>query len=320
MKAAAGGDPAGRLAGATVFVTLEPCCHHGRTPPCTDALISAGVARVVVASFDPSSKVNGQGLAQLRAAGVRVELAEGDLAYRARRQNDAFRKSVTRGIPFVTYKYAMTLDGRVAAESGDSRWISGEASRALVHRQRAWSDAVMVGSGTVQADDPLLTARGVTPLRRQPLRVVVDSQLRLDREAQLVRTVSEGPVLAVCSEEVPESRLVEARSWGIAVEAVAPDVQGRCRPDAVARALAARGVQSVLLEGGPRLAASWWDAGLIDRVVAFVAPVIAGGPRSPSPLPAQAYPHMDAALRLRDVEIAQCGADVMLSGYVGEPA
>jgi diaminohydroxyphosphoribosylaminopyrimidine deaminase/5-amino-6-(5-phosphoribosylamino)uracil reductase len=320
MKAAAAGDPAGKLRGATVFVTLEPCCHHGRTPPCTEALIAAGVSRVVVASFDPSTKVNGQGLAQLRHAGVIVDLAEGDLAYRARRQNDAFRKSVTRGLPFVTYKYAMTLDGRVATESGDARWISGEESRAFVHRQRSWSDVVMVGSGTVQADDPLLTARGVVPLRRQPLRVVVDSQLRLSREAQLVRTVGEGPVLVFCTRKVPESRLREARTWGIEIEAVAPDDDGRCLPSEVAQLLGTRGVQSVFLEGGPRLAAAWWDSGLIDRIVAFVAPVIAGGPRSPSPLPAKAYPHMDAALRLRDVEIAQSGADVMLSGYVGEPA
>lgn len=319
MKRAVGHAFTGRLRGATVFVTLEPCCHHGRTPPCTDALIAAGVTRVVVASLDPSSKVNGQGLAQLRAAGVVVDMADGDLAYRARRQNDAFRKFVTQGLPFVTYKYAMTLDGRVASESGDARWISGEDSRACVHRHRSWSDAVMVGSGTVQADDPLLTARGV-PLRRQPLRVVVDSRLTLQPEAKLVRTVAEASVLAVCSSSADERRVTEVRGWGVEVERVGADEQGRCQPREVARLLGERGVQSLLLEGGPRLAAAWWDAGLIDRIMAFVAPVIAGGRESPGPLPCRAYPHMDAALRLRDVEIVQSGGDVLLSGYLGEPA
>jgi diaminohydroxyphosphoribosylaminopyrimidine deaminase / 5-amino-6-(5-phosphoribosylamino)uracil reductase len=319
MKRAVGDDLAGRLAGASVFVTLEPCSHHGRTPPCADALILAGVSRVVVGSTDPSSKVNGQGLARLRQAGVEVELAEDDLGYRARRQNDPFRKSSVSGLPFVTYKYAMTLDGRVATESGDARWISGEQSRTLVHHHRSWSDVVLVGSGTLRTDDPILTARGVE-LRRQPLRVAVDSSLSLAREAKLVQTVTEGPVLAVCSGDVSPARVDEVRSWGIEVEQVGSDPAGHCLPLEVARALGARGVQSVFLEGGPRLAAAWWDAGLVDRVICFVAPIVAGGAAAPGPLPAAGYPHMDAALRLRDVEMAPSGPDVLVSGYLGEPA
>ncbi len=147
------------LTGGTMYVTLEPCCHYGRTPPCTDALIRAGFSRVVVGAGDPSERVNGQGLRQLREAGIQVDLAEGELAYRFRRQNDAFRKHATRGLPFVTYKYAMTLDGRTATETGHSQWITGERSRGRVQQERAWSDAVMVGAGTLRADNPLLTVR-----------------------------------------------------------------------------------------------------------------------------------------------------------------
>lgn len=319
LKDAAAAGYGDRLRGATIYVTLEPCCHHGRTPPCTDALIGAGVARVVVGAEDPSTWVNGRGIEQLRAAGVVVEQAEGDLAYKARRQNDAFRKHVTQGLPFVTYKYAMTLDGRVATESGDSKWISGEVSRLRVHQFRAQTDAVLVGSGTLRQDDPRLTAREVT-VHRQPLRVVVDSRLQVTRGSALVQSAHEGPVLLVCGDTVSPARLAEVRGWGVEVAVVPSDSGGHPEPRAVARLLAARDVQSVLLEGGPRLAAAWWDVGLIDRILAFVAPVVAGGRLSPGPLPARGYEHMDAALRLRDVRVEPSGNDVLVSGYVREPA
>lgn len=319
MKAAVGDDIAGLLVGATVYITLEPCCHQGRTPPCTDALIAAGVSRVVVGAEDPSAWVHGRGIRLLRAAGITVEVAEDDLAYKAKRQNDAFRKHVTVGLPFVTYKYAMTIDGRVATESGDSKWISGEESRLRVHDFRARSDAVLVGAATFRHDDPRLTARDV-PVHRQPLRVVVDSQLKAARESALVRTASEGTVLFVCTEGVPKSRIDEVCSWGVEVQVLPVGPNRHPDPRSVGRLLAERHIQSVFLEGGATLAAGWWDAGLIDRIVAFVAPVVAGGTSSPGPLPAAGYAHMDAALRLRDVTIEQSGSDVMISGYIGEPA
>lgn len=318
MKAAVGDDFAGRLQGATAYVSLEPCRHHGRTPPCTEALIRAGVTRVVVGAEDPSAWVHGRGIADLRAAGVVVETADGDLAYRARRQNDAFRKHVSAGLPFVTYKYAMTIDGRVATESGDSKWISGEESRLRVHHFRARSDAVLVGAGTLRADDPELTAREV-PVHRQPTRVIVDSQLRIGRDARVVQTAAEGPVLVVCGASVPEARRAEVRGWGVEVEAADLGADGYPDPVAVGRLLADRQVQDVFMEGGARLAAAWWDAGLVDRIVAFIAPVVAGGVDSPGPLPAAGYAHMDAALRLRDLQTERSGADVMFSGYVREP-
>jgi diaminohydroxyphosphoribosylaminopyrimidine deaminase/5-amino-6-(5-phosphoribosylamino)uracil reductase len=273
---------------------------------------------VVVASEDPSEWAHGRGLQDLRDAGLDVDVADGDLNHRARRQNDPFRKAVTRGLPFVTYKYAMTLDGRVATESGDSRWISGEESRRRVHQMRAWADAVLVGAGTLRRDDPRLTAREVS-VHSQPLRVVVDPRLGIDRGAALVASIDEGPVLLVCSERVDADRRAEVADWGVEVAAVADDDGGLPDPVAVARVLAERDVQSVFMEGGPRLAAAWWDSDLIDQIVAFVAPVIAGGSGSPGPLPSAGYPHMDAALRLRDLEITPSGADVQIVGYVGDP-
>lgn len=318
LHSAAGSAVVGTLKGATMYVSLEPCCHHGRTPPCTRAVIASGIQRVVVAADDPSAWVHGQGLEELRTAGLVVDVADDDLNYRARRQNDAFRKRVTTGLPFVTYKYAMTLDGRVATESGDSRWISGEESRRRVHQHRAWSDAVLVGAGTLRHDDPQLTARDV-PVHRQPLRVVVDPGLGVRESAALIRTAAEGPVLLVCAESVPPERVETVRSWGVEVARTACDPAGSPEPRGVALLLVERGVQSVFMEGGPRLAAAWWDAGLVDRVLAFVAPVVAGGVSSPGPLPAAGYAHMDAALRLRDVEIQPSGADICVGGYVGEP-
>ncbi len=220
MRAAAPGEPppgfGGHLRGATVYVSLEPCAHVGRTPPCADALVAAGVARVVVAAEDPSPRVCGRGLARLREAGVQVVLAGGGLERRARRQNGPFRKWSTTGLPFVTYKYAMTLDGRVAAETGHSAWISNDVSRRLVHGERALSDAVLVGVGTVRADDPLLTARGIGATR-QPLRVVVDPRLSLKREFALVQSVAQGPVLAVGGAAATPARVDEVRGWGVDV-------------------------------------------------------------------------------------------------------
>jgi diaminohydroxyphosphoribosylaminopyrimidine deaminase / 5-amino-6-(5-phosphoribosylamino)uracil reductase len=318
MKAAAGSDFAARLIGATVYVTLEPCCHFGRTPPCTKALVQAGVTRVVAGALDPSPRVNGAGLRQLREAGIEVEVAEGDLGHRARRQNGPFRKHAVTGLPFVTYKYAMTLDGRTATQTGSSRWISGPESRRRVHQLRAWTDAVMVGAGTLSADDPQLTVRDVSAAR-VPLRVVIDPSLStVSASSALAKTAFEGPVLAVCSEGTQTRRKEEVRTWGVEVATVAAGADGFPDPRGVAELLGARGVQSVLMEGGPRFAAAWWDAGLVDQVVAFVAPILSGGATAPGPLPARGCESMAAALRLLDVDVEQSGEDIMISGYTRE--
>lgn len=321
LKAAAPGTAPplfdGRLRGCTVYVSLEPCAHYGRTAPCADLLIRAGVARVVVAAVDPSDKVAGKGIQRLREAGMEVVVDDGDLSYRARRQNDPFRTWAVTGRPFVTYKYAATLDGRVATPSGHSRWISGEDSRRQVHEMRAAADAVLVGAGTLAADDPQLTARAL-PVSRQPLRVVVDGALSIARTSALAKTVGEGPVLCVCSEAVPLERRREVAGWGIEVAALETGEDGHLDASAVAALLGSREIQDVLLEGGPRLAGAWWRAGLVDRVVAFLAPIVLGG-GGPGPFDGQGPEKMDQAWRLQDVVTTTSGQDLMVSGYVREP-
>jgi diaminohydroxyphosphoribosylaminopyrimidine deaminase/5-amino-6-(5-phosphoribosylamino)uracil reductase len=308
--------------GATIYVTLEPCCTYGRTPPCTAALIAAGFSRAVVGAIDPTPAVNGRGVTILREAGITVDLAEGDLGLHMKRQNDGLRKLMATGLPFVTYKYAMTADGRVATDSGDSRWISSAASRTLVHQWRAWSDAVMVGAGTVRADDPRLTAREVD-CSRQPLRVVVGRAESLPLGSALVRSAPEGPVLVVGGDAPPAEggmalRATAIRAAGVEVASVPSDAGGRPAPHAVAELLAGRGVQTILLEGGPRLAGAWWLAGLIDKVACFVCPKVAPGTEHRGALQAAGPVLMGEALALREVEVRQYGPDVLVTGYTGE--
>lgn len=314
IKDAAARSASAGTAGATMYVTLEPCCNFGRTPPCVPALLSAGFARVVVGAIDPSQQVHGKGIQQLEDGGVQVDAAEGDLANRCKRQNDGFRKSMVTGLPFVTYKYAMTLDGRIASDAGDSKWISGAESRLAVHRMRSWMDAVMIGSGTLRSDDPTLTAREVD-CRRQPLRVVVDASLSLRRDAALVRTVGDGPVLVVCAGGVSVDKRAEVETWGVEVAAVS---DGRPEPAAVARLLAARGVQNLLLEGGGTLAGAWWSAGLIDKVVAYISPRLLSGELLRSPLQGVGSGTVAGGVQLRETQVVAVGADVCVSGYVRE--
>lgn len=273
---------------------------------------------MVVGVIDPSPQVNGRGLDLLRTAGMRVEVAEGPLAHRLKRQNNGLRKTVATGLPFVTYKYAMTLDGRVATDSGDSQWISGADSRALVHQWRAWSDAVVVGAGTVAVDDPRLTARDVE-CTHQPLRVVVDRHLRLERQSRLVQTLAEGPVLVVCGPSVGEARLAEVASWGIDVAQVRGGADGEVDPKETCRLLASRDVQTVLLEGGPRLAGAWWAAGLIDKLAVFVCPKVVGGVEHRGPLWGRGVSLMAEAALLRELDAQQVGGDLLVTGYTGEP-
>jgi diaminohydroxyphosphoribosylaminopyrimidine deaminase / 5-amino-6-(5-phosphoribosylamino)uracil reductase len=263
--AARGNDPAG----ATMYVTLEPCAHQGRQPPCVEAILEAGIARVVIASDDPSEKAAGRGPGVLRDGGVEVAFAAGEEATAARLLNQPFRKHARTGLPLVTLKLAMSLDGRTAALPGDSPWISSEASRALVHRWRSEVDAIAVGIGTVLADDPLLTARDVENAR-QPVRVVFDRQARLPLDSQLLRTLDLSPLLVVSSSEADGGRRSALREAGAEL-IVADDI-----PSALA-GLGRRGIASLFLEGGPTLAAAFAAAGEIDEARVFVAPLLLGG-------------------------------------------
>lgn len=268
-----GGEPAG----ATMYVSLEPCAHQGRQPPCAEAILAAGVARVAYAADDPTAKASGRGPALLREGGVEVLAADGEEAAAGRLLTQAFRKHGTTGLPLVILKTAMSLDGRTATPPGESPWISGEESRELVHRWRAEADAIAVGIGTALADDPLLTARppGVVE-PRQPLRVVFDSAARLPLASQLLSTLEASPVLVVASPQADEGRIEALRGAGAEVLVVA----GATPVERVATALGelgGRGLTSLFLEGGQTLAATFLAAGEIDESRTFVAPMLLGG-------------------------------------------
>ena len=261
--------------GATMYVTLEPCCHHGQTPPCTDAIVAAGIKRVVVASDDPTDKASGRGLGILRDEGIDVQTIDGQVSHSARLLNQPFRKLARAGRPLVVFKSAMSLDGKVATQTGDSKWISNERSRQLVHRWRAEVDTICIGIGTALADDPLLTARteGVT---RQPTRVVFDSEARLPLESNLVRTAPEVPLVIVTSRAADRGSLDTLRAAGAEVVVAAGGTDRERVIDGLDK-LGGMGLQSMLLEGGPRLAGSFLDAGEVDELRLFIAPIAIGG-------------------------------------------
>jgi diaminohydroxyphosphoribosylaminopyrimidine deaminase / 5-amino-6-(5-phosphoribosylamino)uracil reductase len=308
-----GHDPAG----ADVFVTLEPCAHHGRQPPCADALVEAGVARVVYAADDPTEKASGRGPGILRDAGIEVELATGAEAARARLQNQAFRKHARAGRPLVTLKTAMTLDGNTATTTGDSRWISGPESRALVHRWRAEADAVAVGIGTALADDPLLTARDVDPPPdRQPLRVVFDSSARLPLESALVGSLSDAALLVVVAASAPADRVDALRGAGADVLVV--DGDPGTRVGAALAELGRRDVSSLLLEGGAILAGTFFDAGHVDELALFVAPLLFGGAGGRSVLAGSDPSAIGEATRALAVDYEQTGEDVLIRARIKE--
>jgi diaminohydroxyphosphoribosylaminopyrimidine deaminase / 5-amino-6-(5-phosphoribosylamino)uracil reductase len=259
---------------ATMYVSLEPCAHHGRQPPCTDAILAAGIARVVIASDDPSERASGRGPGILRDEGVEVALADGVEAALARHANQPFRKRARTGRPLVTLKSALSLDGFTASESGESKWISGAESRALVHAWRAESDAVAVGIGTALADDPLLTCRLPGMTDRSPVRVVLDGKLRLPPNSKLAATARETPLWVVTGEGTPgePERALKRQS----VEVLrAPSSNGRLDLTAVLKLLAGRGITRLMVEAGPILTTAFLSAGLVDEATLF---------RSPSPI------------------------------------
>ena len=305
--AACSEDPAG----ATLYVSLEPCCHEGRTPPCTDAIVEAGIARVVAASDDPSSKASGRGLGILRDEGIDVQLFDGEPTRAARMLNQPFRKHARTGCPLVILKSAMTLDGKVATSSGDSRWISGEASRARAHRWRAELDAVAVGIGTVLADDPLLTAR-VEAVPRQPRRVVFDSEARLPLDASLLRSVDESPVIAICSRAAPRRHVQALQAAGVEVITVTGENEA-ARARAALTELGQREIQSLLLEGGPHLAGAFLDAGEVDEIRVFIAPIVVGGRQARSPVEGEGFQLIAASRRSLATEVERIGDDVLIS-------
>lgn len=306
------------LTGATLYVSLEPCCHEGRQPACTDAITAAGIARVVVASDDPTEKASGRGLGILRDEGVEVELASGDLAATARLENQAFRKHARTGKPWVLFKSAMSIDGKVATSEGDSQWISDASSRELVHVWRAEVDAVAVGIGTAMADDPQLTVR--TPgAEKQPRRIVFDSGARLALDSQLVSQAPEVELIVVVSRAAPRSAIEALESAGAEVVVVS----GENEPLRVSDALSQLGkldppVTSLLLEGGPHLAGAFFDAGEIDEIRLFIAPLVLGGANARDPLEGMGATMIADATRALALTTEIVADDVLLTARLRE--
>jgi diaminohydroxyphosphoribosylaminopyrimidine deaminase/5-amino-6-(5-phosphoribosylamino)uracil reductase len=304
------------LTGATLYVSMEPCCHHGKTPPCTDAILESGVTRVVVASDDPSAKASGRGLGILRDEGVEVEVADGEMARRARLVNQAFRKHAKTGRPWVLFKSAMTLDGKVATRAGDSKWISDESSRARAHRWRASVDAVAVGIGTALADDPALTAR-VDGVHHQPRHVVFDSTARLPVDSQLIAAAPGLPLTVVVSRAAGRSA-TEALELSGAEVIVATGENEPARVRSALDQLGSDGVTSILLEGGPRLAGAFLDAGEIDEVRLFLAPLLLGGRAARDPLEGEGVEKISDALRALTLDCERVADDLLISARLRE--
>ena len=301
-----------RANGATLYVTLEPCNHFGRTPPCTDAIIDAGISAVEVAIVDPNPAVSGGGVERLESDGIPTHLGAESAA--VRRQLEAWLKLVTTGRPFITAKFAMSLDGKISTHTGDSKWITGDKARWHVHKMRTRADAIMVGIGTALADDPRLTARDErgNPLSRQPLRVVVDSRGRLPATARLLS--EPGKTLIAVGSGVTGSQMgehgdgVEFRHFPLRDEHI--DLQGL-----IEFLAEERDVTSIMVEGGGTLLGAMFDLGLVDKVVAFVAPTIIGGASAPSPVGGLGAEMMADALELERVQWKRLGRDMLITGY-----
>ncbi|MEX2158861.1 MAG: bifunctional diaminohydroxyphosphoribosylaminopyrimidine deaminase/5-amino-6-(5-phosphoribosylamino)uracil reductase RibD [Dehalococcoidia bacterium] len=310
-------DLAGEAArGATMYVTLEPHSFQGNTPPCSEAIIAAGVAEVHCSMIDPNPRVAGQGIAQLEAAGIRVVTGEG--AAEARRTNEAYIKHRETGRPLVIAKFAASLDGKIASTSGDSRWVSGPDTLAWSHELRTRIDAIAAGVNTVLIDNPQLTARpGDRLAERQPLRVVIDSRGRTPADANVLPSASAG-----CAKTLVATTGASSAAWRAQIEAtgarveVLPDQAGRVSLPALLDLLGAQDVMSLLIEGGGVLLGSFFDQRLVDKVHAVIAPIVIGGASAPTAVAGEGASRMADALRLRDVTVDRLGADVLVTGLV----
>lgn len=296
--------------GATLYVTLEPCNHHGRTPPCVEAVLRAGIRRVVAAIPDPNPRVRGTGLRRLVEAGVEVTLGVG--AAEATRVQEPFLALVARGHPWVVYKAGMSLDGKIATFRGDSRWITGEQAREEVHRLRCQLPAIMVGIGTVLHDDPRLTARHSDGSLRhpQPLRVVVDSAARTPPTARLLR--EPGETLIACSPQASDERVAALAAAGAQVVRLPATAAGQVDLTALMEELGRRQIAGVLLEGGGTLASAMLTAGLVDEVIVHVAPLLIGGRQAPGPVGGQGVARLQEAIGLFDWQVRPLGRDLEL--------
>lgn len=297
-----------KLQAATAYVTLEPCCHHGKTPPCTDSLIEIGVKRVVVAMLDPYEKVSGQGVAALREAGIEVDV--GVMESAALELNAPYVKRIREKRPWVIGKWAMTLDGKIATRSGDSQWISGPQSREVVHQLRGEVDAILVGIGTALADNPLLTARGATPPKRVPLRVVVDSSLQLPLDSHLVDSIDQAPLLVWTGPEACQTKAAELQQHGVTVIR-SRSKDANTRLDELLQVLADRyEATNVLVEGGSKVLGSLLELQQLDQCEVFIAPKVIGGQTAPTPIGGTGLDKLAESPQVHLSKVEQIGSDI----------
>ncbi len=299
--------------GATLYVNLEPCCHYGRTPPCVEALVEAGIERVVVAMVDPNPQVNGKGIEQLRKDGIEVKV--GVLEDEARRLNEVFTKFITTGEPFVTVKTAMSFDGKIATRTGDSRWISGESSRHQVHLLRSQVDGIVVGINTILQDDPLLTTRlAGEPDARNAARIILDTRGRLPLKANVVDLAPRITTIAAITDEASPHHRESLEKRGVEIWEL-PQKQDRVSLKALLKRAGERGFSSLMVEGGGMLNYSFLEENLIDKLYLFLAPVIIGGRDAPTPFSGKGVETLRDAWRISKLEVKQFGEDLLLVGY-----
>ncbi|MBN1526794.1 MAG: bifunctional diaminohydroxyphosphoribosylaminopyrimidine deaminase/5-amino-6-(5-phosphoribosylamino)uracil reductase RibD [Candidatus Omnitrophica bacterium] len=296
-----------RAKGATLYVTLEPCDHFGRTPPCTDAVVRSGIKEAVIAMKDPNPANNGRGIRKLKRHGIKTTL--GTLEAEAREMNRPYMKWITTRMPYVTVKVAQSLDGKIAARTGDSRWISSEESRRLVHGLRGMADAVMVGVNTVIKDDPLLTNRSGSG--KQPIRVVLDSALKIPLSAKLVKTSKRIPLIIATTPSSSEKKMRALIDKGAGVAVVRPE-RGRVDLRALLKALGRRGITHIMAEGGGELVASLTESRLADRFLFFIAPKLVGGRAAPTSVEGAGISKIKDAFLMRNVAVNKSGSDILV--------
>ena len=300
--------------GSTLYVNLEPCAHWGRTPPCADAVAEAGIKEVVIGMKDPNPLVNGKGIARLRKAGVKVR--SGVLEQESRKLNEAYIRYIAKKMPFVLLKTAMSLDGKIAARTGESRWISGEESRRYVKRLRAKFDAVLVGIGTVLRDDPELSASvNVSSCQRVrvPYKIILDSKLRIPLRAKILKRPEE--VIVAATSKAPESKILRLERLGARV-LVTKIKEGRVNLKALMKKLAEMEISSVFIEGGGEVSASAVESGIVNKILFFIAPKIIGGRNAKTPVEGRGITSMAQAVPVSDISVRRIGADIMVEGYL----
>ena len=301
--------------GATMYVTLEPCSHYGRTPPCADAIIKAGIKKTVIATVDPNPQVAGQGIQKLIDAGIEVEI--GVMQREAARLNESFFKYIQTGLPLVAIKTAMTLDGKIAANSGDSKWITGETARHYVHQLRNVYDAILVGIGTVLKDDPLLNTRLDIEGVRDPVRIIIDTNLELPLGSNIARTANQQRTLVFCCDQADGMKRAQLESLGLEVIDITSE-SGLIPLERVLEILGRLGLCSLLVEGGGEINGYLLEHRLVDKLYWFIAPKIVGGRKAPSPIGGQGVDYMQDVLVLKSIEMQNFAEDILITGYIKE--